>query len=81
MILHTIVFICGLWIAITPLALTVFVHVRAWRRTDHTLSNFERFNQTIHSAFWEMVLLCVLLIVLRKIVVWAINYYEEKERQ
>lgn len=81
MILHTIVFICGIWIAMIPLVLTVYVHVRAWHQTDPTLSNFERFNETIHYAFWETVLLCVLLFVLRKIVIWAINYYEKKERE
>ncbi len=64
-----------------PLGLMVFVHVRAWRQTDHTLSNFERFNQTIHYAFWETVLLLVLVIVLRKIVNWAIKYYEKKEKE
>ena len=79
--LLTMCFICGIWLAMLPLGLAIFVNVRAWHRTDHTLSNFERFNQTIQSTFWELMLLCVLLFVLRKIMISAMNYYDEKERK
>lgn len=77
MTLSTIVFICGIWLVLIPMGLMIFVNVKAWHRTDPTLSDFERFNQAISSSFWENVLIFELSIVLQKVMRWAFRYYSK----
>ncbi len=79
--LHTLVFICGVWISLIPIGLVIFFYRRAWRATDATLTFHERIDQVIRASFWETMAALALMIVLRNITYWAIKYSKEKESE
>ena len=72
--LHTVVFICGIWVSLIPMGLLIFFYSRAWRATDATLTFYERFNLTIKATFWEVLAALALMIVLRNITYCVIKY-------
>ena len=78
-VLITVEFIFGIWVCLIPLGLGIYFFLKAWSLTDPVLSNFERFNETIRAIFWESLLVFVLMIVIRKIVYWAIEYSKRIE--
>ncbi len=80
-VLITVEFIFGIWVSLIPIGLVTYFFVKAWHRTDPVLSNFERFRETISSMFWESLLALVLMIVLRKIIQWAIEYSKKIENE
>ncbi len=73
-VLITVEFICGIWVSLIPIGVFLYFNVKAWNMTDPTLSTFERFNETIKATFWENILVIVLMIVIRKLVRWAVEY-------
>ncbi len=79
--LITVEFIFGLWVSLIPIGLAIYFNVKAWHTTDPLLSNFERFRETIKSTFWENLLVLALMIVLRKIIYWAIEYSKKIESE
>lgn len=80
-ILITVEFIFGLWVSLIPIGLATYFFVKAWHLTDPILSNFQRFRATIRSLFWESLLALVVMIVIRKIVYWAIEYSKKIESE
>ncbi len=80
-VLITVEFIFGLWVSLIPIGLAIYFNVKAWNTTDPLLSNFERFRETIKSTFWENLLVLALMIVLRKIIYWAIEYSKKLESE
>ena len=77
--LITLEFIFGIWVAMIPLGLLIYCHVKAWRATDVALSNLERFKQMINNTVWESFLVLLLMIVLRKLMISAMKYARELE--
>ena len=80
-VLITVEFIFGLWVCLIPIGLATYFFLKAWHATDPVLSNFERFREMIRSTFWESLLVLVLMIVIRKIVYWAIEYSKKLESE
>ena len=79
--LHTLVFICGVWVSLIPMGLLIFFYGRAWRATDAALTFYERFNLTIKATFWETMAVLALMIVLRNITYWAIKHSNETDSE
>ena len=77
--LITLEFIFGVWVALIPMGLLIFFHVRAWRATDVALPTIERFNQTIRATLWESLAVLALIIVLRNFTYWFSKYLEERD--
>ena len=80
-VLITVEFIFGLWVSLIPIGLATYFFLKAWHLTDPVLSNFERFRETIGSIFWESLLVLALMLLLRKIVYWAIEYSKRIESE
>lgn len=80
-ILITAEFIFGLWVSLIPIGLATYFFVKAWHHTDPVLTNFQRFTETIKSIFWETLLVLVVMIVIRKIVNWTIEYTKKIESE
>lgn len=80
-VLITVEFIFGLWVCFIPMGLATYFFLKAWNLTDPVLSNFERFRDTVNSIFWESLLVLALMIIIRKIVYWAIEYSKKIESE
>ena len=80
-VLITVEFIFGIWVSLIPIGLAIYFFLKAWHLTDPVLTNFERFRETINYIFWESLLVLVLMIVLRKIIYWAIDYSKKLESE
>lgn len=80
-VLITVEFIFGIWVSLIPIGLAIYFNVKAWHTTDPMLSNFERFRETIRISFWENILVFVLMIVLHKLIYWAIAYSKKIESE
>ncbi len=78
-VLITVEFIFGIWVSLIPIGLALYFNIKAWHTTDPLLSNFERFRETIRATFWENLLVFALMIVLRKIIYWTIDYSKKLE--